>query len=71
MRGANVGVTWHDSVHDFHKTERAVRTASVSQVRQPIYNTSKQKWRHYEAHLQPLSDHLDPEVTAPWDGRLE
>ena len=63
-----VGVGWSDSVRDFHKTERAVRTASVSQVRQPIYQTSRQKWRRYESHLAPLLERLRPEVTAPWDG---
>jgi tetratricopeptide (TPR) repeat protein len=61
-----VGVEWDESVRDFHKTERAVRTASVSQVRQPIYKSSKQKWRRYEEQLQPLLDKLDPEVLAPW-----
>jgi tetratricopeptide (TPR) repeat protein len=61
-----VGVDWDDKVHDFHKTERAVRTASVSQVRQPIYQTSRQKWRRYETYLKPLLDTLDPDVTAPW-----
>ncbi|MCG5534659.1 tetratricopeptide repeat-containing sulfotransferase family protein [Ectothiorhodospira mobilis] len=66
-----VGVDWHDSVRDFHKTERAVRTASVSQVRQPIYQSSRQKWRRYEAHLRPLLDRLEPEVTAPWDNAKE
>lgn len=64
-----VGVDWDDSVHDFHKTERAVRTASVSQVRQPIYQTSKQKWRRYEKYLQPLLDTLEEDVTAAWDKR--
>lgn len=53
-----VGVEWDDSVHDFHKTKRAVRTASVSQVRQPIYKTSKQKWRRYEKYLEPLLANL-------------
>lgn len=62
-----VGVDWDDKVRDFHKTERAVRTASVSQVRQPIYQTSKQKWRRYEQHLKPLLENLDPAVTAPFD----
>jgi hypothetical protein len=62
-----VGVAWDDSVKDFHKTERAVRTASVSQVRQPIYQTSKQKWRNYETHLKPFLQDLKPEVTAKWD----
>ena len=65
-----VGVEWDDKVHDFHKTERAVRTASVSQVRQPIYNTSKQKWRRYEKYLAPLLDSLDKSVTAIWISSL-
>ena len=62
-----IGVDWDDSVRDFHKTERAVRTASVSQVRQPIYASSKQKWRNYERFLGPLLDALEPHVLAPWD----
>lgn len=63
-----IGVEWSDEVRDFHKTERAVRTASVAQVRQKIYQTSKQKWRRYEKHLAPLLDNLKPETTALWDG---
>jgi len=63
-----VGVDWNESVRDFHMTERAVRTASVSQVRQPIYQTSKQKWRRYEMDLAPLLTRLNPETTALWDG---
>lgn len=66
-----VGVEWSDEVRDFHKTERAVRTASVAQVRQKIYQTSKQKWRHYEQHLTPLLEDLNPEVTALWDQGVE
>jgi len=31
-----------------------VRTASVYQVRQPVYSTSVRRWRRYEKHLQPL-----------------
>lgn len=63
-----VGVDWDEGVKDFHKLERAVRTASVAQVRQKIYTTSKQKWRCYEAELQPFITRLAPGVTAPWDG---
>ncbi|MGB0748079.1 MAG: sulfotransferase [Magnetospiraceae bacterium] len=62
-----VGVDWDSHVTDFHKTERAVRTASVWQVRQPIYKTSRQKWRRYETHLKPMLDVLDPALTAPYD----
>ena len=64
-----VGVEWDEGVRDFHKTERAVKTASVAQVRQPIYQSSKQKWRRYEEELAPLIAHLDPELLERWDGR--
>ena len=62
-----VGVEWDEGVRDFHKTERAVKTASVAQVRQPIYQSSKQKWRRYEEELAPLIEHLDPELLKRWD----
>jgi hypothetical protein len=52
------GLEWNDACLDFHKTERNIRTASVTQVRQPIYKTSVEKWRHYEKHLGPLLDAL-------------
>jgi tetratricopeptide (TPR) repeat protein len=35
-----------------------VETASQWQVRQPIYNSSLDRWRHYEKHLGPLKDAL-------------
>jgi len=38
----------------FHETERAVRTASSEQVRQPIYREGVEQWRHFEAWLDPL-----------------
>ncbi len=37
-----------------HESKRAVKTASFAQVRQPIYSSSVQSWKHYEKHLQPL-----------------
>lgn len=49
---------WDDACLDFHKTQRNIRTASVTQVRQPIYKTSVEKWRHFEKHLGPLLDAL-------------
>lgn len=48
------GLEWDGACLDFHKTERNIRTASVTQVRQPIYKTSVDRWRKYEAHLGPL-----------------
>jgi tetratricopeptide (TPR) repeat protein len=48
------GLAWDDACLDFHRTARPVRTASVNQVRQPIYRTSVARWKPYAAHLGPL-----------------
>jgi len=44
----------------FYETERAVRTPSSEQVRQPIYTGGLEQWRHFEAHLDPLKKALGP-----------
>jgi tetratricopeptide (TPR) repeat protein len=62
-----VGAEWHEEVTRFYETKRAVRTASVTQVRQPIYKSSMQKWKRYEAYLGELLKNLDPAVTARYD----
>ncbi|MAZ91370.1 MAG: hypothetical protein CMF76_05315, partial [Maricaulis sp.] len=49
---------------DFHTTERAVRTASSEQVRQPIYDSGVEQWRHFERHLDPLKSALGPALTS-------
>ncbi|WP_069299938.1 tetratricopeptide repeat-containing sulfotransferase family protein [Neptunicoccus sediminis] len=59
---AYLGLPWEDSVLEFHKTERAVRTASVNQVRQKIYRSSVKSWQNYEPYLQELIDGLDREL---------
>lgn len=48
------GLDWDPACLKFHTGQRRVRTASVQQVRQPLYSSSKAKWRRYEEHLQPL-----------------
>lgn len=50
----HLGLAWEPQVLDFQDLERPVKTASVWQVRQPVYKTSKARWRRYEAHLGPL-----------------
>lgn len=50
----STGLAWEDSCADFHRTDRPVATASVFQVRRPIYASAVGKWRRYEAELQPL-----------------
>jgi len=54
------GLPFEQGCVDFHQTERAVRTASSEQVRQPIYSGSVQTWKRFEAHLEPLRDILQP-----------
>lgn len=49
-----LGLLWDDACLTFHQTRRVVRTASVSQVRQPIYKTSQGRWRQHAAELGPL-----------------
>jgi len=55
-----VGVEWDDACLDFHKTKRSVNTASVNQVRQPIYKTSVGRHERYGDLLKPLLDALEP-----------
>jgi tetratricopeptide (TPR) repeat protein len=47
-------------VLEFYKTDRAVRTASSEQVRQPIYRDATEEWRAYEPYLDPLKEALGP-----------
>lgn len=57
---AYCGLEWEESCLEFYKTQRIIRTASVAQVRQPIYKTSKQRWKNYEKFLGPLIEALGP-----------
>jgi len=48
----------------FYENERAVRTASSEQVRQPIYRGGMDHWRHFEPWLGPLKAALGPVLDA-------
>jgi len=54
------GLPFEEDCLRFHETERAVKTASSEQVRQPIYSSSVNLWRNYEAHLDELIHILKP-----------
>ena len=45
---------------DFHRSERPVNTASSEQVREPIYRSAVEFWRHYEPYLGELREVLEP-----------
>jgi hypothetical protein len=62
---AYCGLEFEPACLEFHKTERAVRTASSEQVRQPIYRDATEEWLAYEAHLEPLRAALG-DVTASY-----
>jgi hypothetical protein len=52
------GLEWDEKCLEFYHTKRSVRTASVAQVRQPIYKRSLERWRHYERELGDLFSQL-------------
>ena len=55
---AFLGLDWEPACLAFHETERPVFTASLWQVRQPLYSSSVGRWRNYRKHLGPLLDGL-------------
>ncbi len=55
------GLEWEEACLAFEKNTAAVATASAVQVREPIYTTAVERWRRYEAQLQPLRDMLESE----------
>jgi len=55
---AHCGLPWDERCLSFHETDRPVRTASATQVRQPIYQSAVGRWRAYQKHLRPLLSSL-------------
>lgn len=53
------GLEFEQSCLDFHKTKRNIKTPSSEQVRQPIYKSATEQWRHFEQHLAPLKKVLN------------
>ena len=61
-----VGLPWDERCLRFYEADRAVTTASVDQVRKPIYNSSVARWKRYASHLGPLREALaNAGVTIP------
>jgi len=55
---SEVGLAWNTACLDFHKNTSPTATASAAQVRRPIYASSVNRWRRYEAQLAPLINAL-------------
>ncbi|MGH7087495.1 MAG: tetratricopeptide repeat-containing sulfotransferase family protein [Stellaceae bacterium] len=64
---AHCGLAWEEGCLDFYRSRRPVRTASVVQVRQPIYRNAIGRWHAYAPLLHPLLEALgaDPPAAAP------
>ena len=55
-----LGLPFEEQCLRFHETERAVRTASSEQVRQPLYKSGVDHWKKFEPWLGPLKTALGP-----------
>ncbi len=52
------GLKWDPAVLSNTAAKSVIRTASITQARQPIYRESSERWRNYEPWLGPLQDQL-------------
>jgi hypothetical protein len=57
---AFLGLEWHEGCLEFQANPTRVRTASVTQVREPLYLKSSGRWRNYERQLAPLALDFGP-----------
>lgn len=53
-----IGLDWDAKLLNFHENDRAVKTASITQVRRPIYRTSMNRWKKYTEFLGPLLEEI-------------
>lgn len=49
---------FEESCLRYWETERSIRTPSSEQVRQPVYRSGVDQWKHFEKHLDPLKEAL-------------
>ena len=61
----HLDLAWDPACLRFYETARAVRTASVAQVRKPIYASSVARWKHFEENLGVLLELVGPTAASP------
>ena len=54
----HIGLEFNKACLEHHKSKSSVHTASAGQVRQPLYKTSRQRWKNYEKPLGPMLEVL-------------
>lgn len=62
---AYLELEWEEKAMAFSTLRRPVKTASVAQVRKPMYTSSKDRWRQYETSLWPVFEALDGRRSEP------
>lgn len=55
-----LGLPFEPACLSYYESDRAVRTASSEQVREPIFRQGLDQWRHFEPWLGPLKQALGP-----------
>lgn len=55
-----LGLPFEQACLEFYNNDRAVRTASSEQVRQPIFTDAVEHWKRFEPWLGPLVEALGP-----------
>ena len=65
------GLPWDDRCLEFNKNSRAISTASVWQVRQPIYKSSRKRWVNYASHLGVLAQEINEYLNVDDVAELE
>ena len=63
------GLSWDDACYNSERSDTAARTASIWQVRQDIYTTSRERWRNYERYLSTAIEILQMEGILDVDMR--
>ena len=57
-----ISLPWDDACLDFSRNKNRVRTVSAFQVRKGMYTSAVGRWTHFEKHLEPLFETLDPKI---------
>jgi tetratricopeptide (TPR) repeat protein len=55
-----IGLNWDPNCLKFYDNNRNVKTASMMQVRKPIYKSSLARWKNFIKHLKPLYNKVKP-----------
>ena len=54
----SIGLQWDPTCLEFYNEKRSVNTASLWQVRQPVYKSSSKRWLNYGYHIEKLANDL-------------